>query len=76
MTTETRQTEKLGKLITSHSGKCRGPRYGEVYTAPQGEAGFIAGYRSHASEGLGLMGREWFAKQKDSQDYAVQVSDN
>lgn len=69
-------TNEIGKLITTHEGKCRGPRYGEVYTAPAGEKGFVAGYRSHANRGLGLIGREWFATQKEAQDYAVQVSDN
>ena len=71
----TQQTEKLGKLVANMDGNCRGPRYGQVYTAPEGEKGFIAGYRNQASEGVGLMGRKWFATQKQAEDYAVQVSD-
>lgn len=67
---------KTGKLITTHDGRCHGPRYGEVYTAATGEHGFVAGYRSHANYGLGLMGVRHFATQREAQDYAVQVSDN
>ena len=68
--------DRLGTLITTHEGRCRGPKYGEVYTAANGEQGFVAGYRTHANPGLGLIGRQWFAKQKQAQDYAVQCSDN
>ena len=71
MTTEL----KLGKLITTHDGRCRGPRYGEVYTAAAGETGFIAGYRSHAAFGLGLIGARHFAKRLAAQNYAVQCTD-
>ena len=71
MTMQANQTEKLGTLITTHNGRCHGPRYGEVYTAPKGEQGYIAGYCSHASQGLGLIGREWFATLKEAQIYAL-----
>lgn len=69
-------TIKAGKLITTYDGKCRGPRYGEVYTASAGEKGYVAGYRTHASAGLGLLGVERFDSLKAAQDYAVQCSDN
>lgn len=71
----TTATKKLGKLITTHDGRCAGPRYGEVYTAPAGEQGYYAGYRSHAVAGLGLMGVKHFATLKAAQDYAVRVTD-
>ncbi len=68
------QTTKLGKLVSSEAGKCAGPKYGEVYTAPAGEHGYIAGYRSTANVGLGLMSRKWFPTLRQAQDYSVQVS--
>ena len=67
---------KIGKLITTHDGRCHGPHYGEVYTAPAGEKGYYAGYRSHANAGLGLMGVRYFDRLQDAQDYAVRVTDN
>lgn len=70
------QVENLGKLIYSLEGRCRGPKFGEVYTAPAGEQGFIAGYRSTAVSGIGLVGRKWFATRKAAQDFAVKSSDN
>lgn len=71
--TEINQTERLGKLISTEDGRTSGPRYGEVYTAPAGEKGYIAGYRTHANEGLGLIGRKWFATLKAAQNYAVKM---
>lgn len=67
------RTEQLGKLICTHDGRCRGPRYGQVYTCTNG--GYVAGYRTHASRGLGLIGRKWFKAKKSAEDYAVQCSD-
>ena len=67
---------KIGKLISSQEGKCKGPCYGQIYTAPAGEKGYVAGYRSFAVSGQGLMGIENFATLKAAQDYAVTVSDN
>lgn len=67
--------QKLGKLVSSEEGKVRGPSYGQVYTAPAGGKGYIAGYRSRVAIGQGLMGAQAFATLKAAQDYAVQVSD-
>lgn len=69
-------TTKVGKLISTQDGRVRGPRYGEVYTAPAGGKGYYAGYRSHANPGLGLMGVEHFDTLRVAEDYAVQCSDN
>ena len=74
MTTATNQTETLGKLISTQDGHTGGPCYGECYTAPAGEHGYIAGYRRHDAAGLGLIGRKWFASKKDALDYMVQVT--
>lgn len=75
MMNATQQVETLGKLVYNQDGRGAGPRYGQVYTAPEGDHGFIAGYRRHDNEGLGLLGRKWFATKKAAQDYAVEVTD-
>ena len=67
-------TATLGTLISSLSGYCAGPEYGEVYTAPQGQSGFIAGYRTSASPGLGLIGRRKFASKTAALNYAQRCS--
>jgi len=73
--TATQQIDKLGKLISNQDGRCGGPRYGQVYTAPEGDHGFIEGYRRKDNEGLGLIGRKWFATRKAALDYAAKVTD-
>jgi hypothetical protein len=70
-TAQINQTEKLGKMIMNNEGRTAGPKYGQVFTAPAGEHGFIAGYRRTDNEGLGLIGREWFAKKRDAENYAT-----
>ena len=72
--TTANQTENLGKLISTQDGRTGGPCYGECYTAPAGEQGFIAGYRRRDAAGLGLIGREWFAKKQAALDYMVRVT--
>jgi hypothetical protein len=61
--------------VYNSSGYCAGPRYGMVYAIGGGN-GYIAGYRSSANEGLGLMGRKHFVSLKAAKDFAVQSSDN
>lgn len=68
-------TTKLGKLISSEEGKCRGPRYGQVYTAPAGEKGFVAGCKNTSCLSLGLLYAERFPTLSDAQDYAVSLTD-
>lgn len=68
------KTEQLGKLIYDLDGRVRGPRYGQVYTCTAG--GYVAGYRTHASTGLGLISRKWFAGKAAAVNYAVAHSDN
>lgn len=65
---------QTGKLITSHQGRCRGPRYGEVYTAPAGHAGYVSGRRNDTVPGR-LMDCEWHATQAAAQDRAVTLCD-
>ncbi len=66
----------LGKLISTQDGRCSGPSYGEVYTAPKGQSGYIAGYRNKSCLGLGLMGREWHATMRAAQEAALRMTDN
>ena len=68
------KTEQLGKLICDLDGRVRGPRYGQVYTCTAG--GYVAGYRTHASVGLGLIGRQWFSTKRAAENHAVACSDN
>lgn len=66
---------KLGKLILSYEGRCRGPEYGEVYTAPEGQHGYYAGCRSHAVPGAGLMDVKHFARLEDAENHACWLTD-
>ena len=65
---------ELGTLISSENGRCGGPQYGEVYTAPKGQKGYIAGYRRHDCVGAGLMGIERFETLQAAQSYSISVT--
>jgi hypothetical protein len=70
-----RTNMKLGKLISSEDGKCKGPCYGVVYTAPEGGKGYIAGHRNRTVPNAAILIAERFAKLSDAQDFAVRSTD-
>ncbi len=72
MTTQTTST-KVGKLILHRDGHTGRPQFGEIYTAPAGEKGFVAGYRDHANLGLGLLSIERFATLAAAEQYLVDL---
>lgn len=62
-------TNNLGSLVLSRDGHTAGPYYGEVYTAPSGQHGYIAGVRNKAALGIGLYQRAWFSTRTAAEDY-------
>lgn len=64
----------LGTCIKTYSGRTKGPHYGEAYTAPEGEQGYISGYRSTHSEGLGLMSRQHHATADEATQRACELT--
>ena len=71
MNTMTGQTDRLGELVINRDGHVSGPRYGQVYTAPAGEKGYIAGVRNKAA-GDQLYARVWRATVEEAEDYLVE----
>lgn len=65
-------TSELGTLIVNRDGRTPGPRYGQIYTAPQGQRGYIALVRNRAA-GNHAYEHESFATLAQAQDYLCRI---